>query len=566
MRGAISFAEVMSLSKYLERFEGGFTEKNYQSENGFSFKLRKSGMDSTYLHFVDNKFLFVSPENAIGGKKNALPIENTPITKVRQMGTDRIMVIEGPKTVVIELLGGGNVFVLQNGLIIYSRKPGKRGGRVMRVGDRYEDPNFIDLKSPQFDWESTITKSTSDPVRTLAARLGLSKYADEIDCALGHQFKSNSDLLSKLDTVKERILDIYRGSEEGKLYLYKDDFYVWKSFCKSEEPEETDIAEGLLRIFEEGESKGDTKLEAMKRNVEKMTAEMERLRDAGEFIMSHIGEMDSLLGKGKKANPEKYQIDYDKETISFEEDGMNIELKLNETAGENADDYFSMSKRIKDRLSRVKLEPEKLEKRVELKKVKRVFTNYRWFISSDGNFVIAGKDAETNDAVVKKYLGEKDLYFHADIHGAPSVIMKVSNKPTEKGIEEAASFAWCMSKAWGSKFGNGSVFYVTKSQVSKTPESGEYLARGAWVIRGKKNYITHLNLELAVGFQKYESRDYVVAAPSSSISGKKVIIVPGEAREEVVKEISEFLEVEKEAVYPALPPGAWSVREKVAVS
>ena len=72
---------------------------------------------------------------------------------------------------------------------------------------------------------------------------------------------------------------------------------------------------------------------------------------------------------------------------------MNIELKMNRTAGENADDYFGMSKRIKDKLSRVKLEPEKVQKRAELKKVKRVFTNYRWFISGDGNFVIAGKGA-----------------------------------------------------------------------------------------------------------------------------------------------------------------------------
>ena len=210
------------------------------------------------------------------------------------------------------------------------------------------------------------------------------------------------------------------------------------------------------------------------------------------------------------------------------------------------------------------MEPRREEEKVELKKVKRVFTNYRWFITSDGNLVIGGRDAESNDSVVKKYLGEKDLYFHADIHGAPSVVMKVTKEPTEKGIEEAAQFSWCMSKAWNTRIGNGSVFYVTKSQVSKTPESGEYLARGAWVIRGRKNYITHLNLELAVGFQKYENREYVVAAPISAISGMKVIIVPGDGKEEVVNEISDLLKVEKESVYPVLPPGSWSVRESIA--
>ncbi|MEM0128404.1 MAG: fibronectin-binding domain-containing protein, partial [Thermoplasmatales archaeon] len=130
-------------------------------------------------------------------------------------------------------------------------------------------------------------------------------------------------------------------------------------------------------------------------------------------------------------------------------------------------------------------------------------------------------------------------------------------------IGETAIFAWCMSKAWSSKIGNGAVYYVTRSQVSKTPESGEYLARGAWIIRGKKNYISHLSLELAIGFQRYENREYVVSAPVSAIKGKKVLIHPGEAKEKEVSEIAEFLKVEKEAIYPVLPPGGISIVEKV---
>ncbi|MGC8562389.1 MAG: NFACT RNA binding domain-containing protein [Thermoplasmata archaeon] len=563
MKGTISFAEVMSLAKYLKKFEGGFIEKNYQGDNGFSFKLRKSGIDSTYLHFVDGKFLFLSQENEIVGKKNSLPIENSSISSIRQLGTDRVLLIEGPKTVVVEMMGGGNIFVLQEGLIIYSRKPGKRGSRIMNVGERYEFPQFIDLRSPEFDFSGSIRSSTSDPVRTLAVRLGLSKYASEIVCALGLSSNDNPSLLDNIANIKEMITSLYRSAEEGKLYNYGDEFYVWKSYCRKDEPEILNIEDGLLKVYRSGESEDDNRLEAMKRNVEKMTQEMERLRNTGEYIMSHLVEVDQLLKKSGNVDSKKYKVDYERETISFVDDGMNIELKMNETAGENADDYFAMSKKIRDKLSRVDLEPRREEKRIELKKVKRVFTNYRWFITSDGNFVIGGRDAESNDSVVKKYLGERDLYFHADIHGAPSVVMKITNEPTEKGIEEAAQFAWCMSKAWNTRLGNGAVFYVTKSQVSKTPESGEYLARGAWVIRGKKNFITHLNLEMAVGFQKYENRDYVVAAPVSSISGMKAIIVPGDGKEEVVNEISEFLGVEKESVYPVLPPGSWSVRERV---
>ena len=564
MKGTISFAEVMSLAKCIGKFEGGFIEKNYQGENGVSFKLRKSGIDSVYLHFVDGKFLFLSQENEIEGKKNSLPVENSPVTRIRQLGTDRVLLIEGPKTVVIEMMGGGNVFVLQEGLIIYSRKPGKRRGNIMKVGERYEFPQYIDLRSPEFDFSGAIGNSTSDPVRTLAVRLGLSKYADEIICALGLASQDNSSLLDNILKIKDMILHLYSCAEEGKLYVYGDEFYIWKSYCRKDEPEVMNIEDGLLKVYRTGKSEGNNRLEAMRRNVEKMTQEMGRLRNIGEYIMSHLAEVDRLLKGDWKKDPEKYRVDYERETISFADDGMEIELRINETAGENADNYFAMSKRIKDKLARVDMEPRREEEKVELKKVKRVFTNYRWFITSDGNLVIGGRDAESNDSVVKKYLGEKDLYFHADIHGAPSVVMKVTKEPTQKGIEEAAQFSWCMSKAWNTRIGNGSVFYVTKSQVSKTPESGEYLARGAWVIRGRKNYITHLNLELAVGFQKYENREYVVAAPISAISGMKVIIVPGDGKEEVVNEISDLLKVEKESVYPVLPPGSWSVRESIA--
>ena len=564
MKGTISFAEVMSLAKCIGKFEGGFIEKNYQGENGVSFKLRKSGIDSVYLHFVDGKFLFLSQENEIEGKKNSLPVENSPVTRIRQLGTDRVLLIEGPKTVVIEMMGGGNVFVLQEGLIIYSRKPGKRRGNIMKVGERYEFPQYIDLRSPEFDFSGAIGNSTSDPVRTLAVRLGLSKYADEIICALGLASQDNSSLLDNILKIKDMILHLYSCAEEGKLYVYGDEFYIWKSYCRKDEPEVMNIEDGLLKVYRTGKSEGNNRLEAMRRNVEKMTQEMGRLRNVGEYIMSHLTEVDGLLKGDWKKDPDRYKVDYERGKISFVDDGMEIELKMNETAGENADNYFAMSKRIKDKLARVDMEPRRKEEKVELKKVKRVFTNYRWFITSDGNLVIGGRDAESNDSVVKKYLGEKDLYFHADIHGAPSVVMKVTKEPTQKGIEEAAQFSWCMSKAWNTRIGNGSVFYVTKSQVSKTPESGEYLARGAWVIRGRKNYITHLNLELAVGFQKYENREYVVAAPISAISGMKVIIVPGEGKEEVVNDISEFLKVEKEAVYPVLPPGSWSVRETIA--
>jgi predicted ribosome quality control (RQC) complex YloA/Tae2 family protein len=561
MKGTFSFAEMRAIQSYIKRYEGGFIEKNYSGEEGYSFKLRKSGMDSTYIHFVNGNFIFLSPENKIGGKKNLLPIDNIPVDEVKQAGTDRILELRGPRSLIVELMGGGNIAILQDRKILFTAKPLRRKGRILREGEDYEYPEFIDLESEEFDMYSRIKDSTSDPVRTLASRLGLSKYADEILCALKIEIRNNDELLDHLPEVKEMVSSILKEASNGELYIYEDEFYVWKSFCNRGEPQRVKIIDGLQIIYEESKTIGKSRNEAIMRNVAEMQEEAEKYRRIGEFIMSNLEEVDNIL-KNAKTGKNGIEVDYEKETVTMRASDLVFPIKLSMSPGENADNYFKMSKRIRDRLSRVKMEPIK-NTRVQKKETRRVFTNYRWFINSDGNLVLAGRDASSNDSVVKKYLDEKDLYFHADIHGAPSVVMKVKNPPSDLGIEETASFAWCMSRAWSARFGNGAVYYVTKSQVSKTPESGEYLARGAWIVRGKKNFITHLNLEIAIGIQLYENREYVVSAPPSSIKGRKVTIIPGEGKEEIVNEISDYLGVEKDSIYPVLPPGGWEIKEKI---
>jgi hypothetical protein len=46
---------------------------------------------------------------------------------------------------------------------------------------------------------------------------------------------------------------------------------------------------------------------------------------------------------------------------------------------------------------------------------------------------------------------------------------------------------------------------VTPAQVSKTPRSGEFVPRGAWIIHGKRSVEDHLPLEWAVGVVEFGS-------------------------------------------------------------
>ena len=58
--------------------------------------------------------------------------------------------------------------------------------------------------------------------------------------------------------------------------------------------------------------------------------------------------------------------------------------------------------------------------------------------------------------------------------------------------------AACNSSAWDAKIVTGS-YWVNDDQVSKTAQTGEYLTTGAFMIRGKKNFIPAEPLVMGIG-------------------------------------------------------------------
>lgn len=141
-----------------------------------------------------------------------------------------------------------------------------------------------------------------------------------------------------------------------------------------------------------------------------------------------------------------------------------------------------------------------------IKKARKLlwFEKFLWFITSDGFTVIGGRDAQQNEIIVKKYLKKNDVYVHADIHGATSIIIKnkADGPMPPKALMEAGCFALCHSSAWNSKIVT-SAYWVHAEQVSKTAPTGEYLTTGSFMIRGKKNYLppTQLILGFSILFK-----------------------------------------------------------------
>ncbi|KAK3066125.1 hypothetical protein LTR53_017648, partial [Teratosphaeriaceae sp. CCFEE 6253] len=131
------------------------------------------------------------------------------------------------------------------------------------------------------------------------------------------------------------------------------------------------------------------------------------------------------------------------------------------------------------------------------------FEKFNYFLSSDGHLVLAGRDAAQNDILYRRYLKKGDVYVHADVGGAASVIIK-NNAATPGApippstLAQAGNLAVCASQAWESKAGIGA-WWVPAEQVSKVAETGEVLGVGGFVIRGKKNYLPPAQLLLGFG-------------------------------------------------------------------
>ena len=145
---------------------------------------------------------------------------------------------------------------------------------------------------------------------------------------------------------------------------------------------------------------------------------------------------------------------------------MEIEIDFTKSAQENANDYYTRSKKLalkkegakkaikelEERLSKVEASTVREEHRVVKGEKKEWYERFRWFHTSNGMLAIGGGDAHQNELLNSKHFGDSDLFFHADIFGAPVVILKDGASATKETREEVAQFAGSYSSAWKEGF------------------------------------------------------------------------------------------------------------------
>lgn len=258
---------------------------------------------------------------------------------------------------------------------------------------------------------------------------------------------------------------------------------------------------------------------------------------------------------------------------------MDIEIDLNKSVDENAGVYFDLSKKNKKKLegakaalegTRKKLEliekqehafwEEETKKREKTKRKMEWYEKFHWFISSEGFLCIGGKDATSNEIIIKKYLEKDDLVFHTDMAGSPFFLIKNGQQAGEKTIEETAQAVAAYSRAWKLGHSTIDVFYVKPEQVSKEAKAGESLAKGSFMVYGKTLYV-HPKVEYAIGLLNEE----IIGGPISAVESRTknfIVVVPGrEKKSALAKKIKTKLKGgELDDIIKFLPAGGADVK------
>ena len=322
------------------------------------------------------------------------------------------------------------------------------------------------------------------------------------------------------------------------------------------------------------------------KSIEELEQSVEKNRKIGDAIYLHFGELQSLFqrivdqrNRGKSWEEIKSGVEKELEhipaiffhslhpkrlIINVSIGELVIPLNLRRSIQDNAANYYAMAKRSEKKLEgaekalkETQLKMAELERQL-IKQAKETqkplskrrkkvwYEKFRWFHSSEGVLVIGGRDATTNEILIKKHMGSHDVVFHADIFGAPFVLIKTKGKkPSEQTIREAAQLAASYSRAWREMLGAVNVYWVSPEQVSKSPPPGQYLKKGSFVIQGPKNYIRHVPLQVAIGIKIEKEHPMVIGGPPEAIMKQTNIyvkMVPGNhASSKLAKQIKNLL-------------------------
>lgn len=594
-------------------------------EGGWSLALRVPGEGRLELLLVPGRYAALLPfgserteELSPFARELRRLLSGAVLERVTEPAGERFLELgfvrgdaEGGLRLLLELFGTGNLTVAVGEKIVAVAHTRRWAHRSVRVGAEYARPPVrADPWSMSREGiEEILGRSRTDLTSTLAARLGLGgPLAEEVVTRLGIDgtTPASSDVGPRSATLHDVLVALLAEVGEKPVgFVYSREGVLldatpypsrrWtdiEGVTEERRPTFSEAARDYFRtVVPPAPDLAATQALAERREIERMLTqqraavqalerEVEELRSEAESILAHYPEAEAAVADARAAGVKE-------EPVEVELEGRRLRLHPRRTPRESAQELFEESKRRATKLVGARGALAETEARAVAPPTpaagggartparsgppKKVFwfEKFRWFISSEGAVVIAGRDAASNDLVVRRNLKEGDFYLHADLHGAASVIVKRppagSPEVTEATLREAGQWAVAFSKAWRAGLASASAFWVTPDQVSKSATSGEFVPKGAWVVHGTKNFLKDLPLELALGTIRYEAEERWTAAPEPAVRARgtvRALLAPGDDRNRAAleAELARDLEVSRSVLQSILPAGGLSVR------
>lgn len=469
------------------------------------------------------------------------------------------------------------------------------------------------LKRARVDKSSPASNLSDDQIQAISKAITELKDAIMTSARLPAIMLDNAQMID----VTPFELELYRTNQKKRYDSFNDAVDEYFTFFSSSElGDRREVAHAGKR------EQLQRRLDTQKKQLEEITESTRTLRNTGDLIFRHLQEIQTVLDIVMNAKRSKRPLDEIRDTLMrekadgsrlspyvrelasagdkvafvFEEKEIEIETRVR--ALDQAAEYYAKAKRLESKLSGLKASIQETErlletlasKEPELKQAvkpkqrpeKEWFEKFRWFESSEGLLVLGGRDATSNETLLKRYTSPEDLVMHAEVHGAPFIVMKTGGvQPTGDSLREAAQACVSYSRLWKEGIRAGDAYWVKPEQVTKSAPAGEYLTRGAFMIRGTRNYIRGIEVALAVGLTVRDGKTFLMAGPPSAVRSRCNAYVelrqgrssPAEAARRILTKLSdkiredtttELPRITLEDVIRLLPPGNIEVANSIS--
>ncbi len=258
---------------------------------------------------------------------------------------------------------------------------------------------------------------------------------------------------------------------------------------------------------------------------------------------------------------------------------MKITIDFTKSAQENADYFYSRSKKLAQKRLGAEQAIKQLERRLKaasavvktakppaIKAIaKEWYEKFHWFFTSERMLVIGGRDAQQNEMLNSRHFDDKDLFFHANIFGASVVILKNGADAGMESREEAAQFAACYSSAWKEGQPVVDVYAMRRSQVSKSTSKGS-ISSGSFLLTGEREWHRGIQLSLVLSvaggrlsvmpekaFYKLKESG---AQPSVYVLAKQGNMKKSDAAKKIASAL-QFHDID--SIMQQLPPGSFKI-------